>query len=115
MLSFHTRVIVPEIADYEVRRELLRAELAASVKRLDSLNEAIEYSPLNTETMRRAAQLWATARQIGRPTAGDKTIDADMILAAQVLDLGLSNAIVAATNVGHLNRFVPADLWHNIV
>lgn len=37
-----------------------------------------------------------------------------MILAAQVLTLGLPDTIVATTNVGHIARFTPADLWRNI-
>jgi hypothetical protein len=64
--------------------------------------------------MRKAAELWALARQQGQPTAGDKTIDGDMILAAQALTLGAPDVLVASANVGHLARFVPADLWHNI-
>jgi len=37
-----------------------------------------------------------------------------MILAAQALTLGDPDVIIATTNVGHLARFVPADLWQNI-
>jgi hypothetical protein len=37
-----------------------------------------------------------------------------MILAAQALTLGVADVIIATTNVGHLSRFVPADLWYNI-
>lgn len=58
--------------------------------------------------------LWALARQQGKPTAGDKTISADVILAAQSLTLGASPVVVATTNIGHLSRFVPAELWQNI-
>src|SRR5262245_1914903 len=76
------RIIVPESADYELRRELLRAKKAKSVARLDSLAATAEYLPLTTAAMRRAAQLWAHARQQGQPTASDNTIDADMILVA---------------------------------
>jgi hypothetical protein len=38
-----------------------------------------------------------------------------MILAAQVLTLGAADVVVATTNVGHLSRFVPTDLWQNVV
>lgn len=64
--------------------------------------------------MRQAAQFWAQARQAGQPTASDKTIDSDMILAGQALAQGGADALIATTNVGHLARFVRADLWRNI-
>lgn len=108
------RVIIPEIADYEVRRELLRAKKSAGVAQLDALAALLEYLPLTTAAMRQAAALWATARQQGQPTAGDQTIDADMILAGQALSLGDPDVVIATTNVGHLSRFVAADVWQNI-
>lgn len=47
-------------------------------------------------------------------TSNDKTIDGDMILAGQAKGLGVNNFVIATTNVGHLARFVPAELWTNI-
>ncbi len=108
------RVIVPEITDYEVRRELLRIGKSAALVRLDDLAQATEYLAITTAAMRLAAELWAQARQQGRPTAGDKTIDSDMILAAQTLTLGSQDVVIATTNVGHLSQFVPAELWQNL-
>jgi predicted nucleic acid-binding protein len=108
------RVIVPEIADYEVRRELLRANKIAGVERLDQLSAHLEYLPLSTAAMRQAARLWALARQKGIPTASDKAIDGDMILAGQALTLGSPQVVVATTNVGHLERWVPAAEWRDI-
>ncbi|EDX71785.1 hypothetical protein MC7420_6871 [Coleofasciculus chthonoplastes PCC 7420] len=64
--------------------------------------------------MRQAAQLWAQARQQGQPTAGDKTIDGDMILIAQAMTLAIPDVVIATTNVGHLSRFIAAELWQNI-
>ena len=63
--------------------------------------------------MRLAADFWAQARQQGQQTAGDNTIDADMILAAQALTFD-AGVLVATTNVGHLSRFVSAEIWPNI-
>ena len=114
LLAAGIRVLVPEITDYEVRRELLRAGKKTSVARLDALAQISEYLPLTTIAMRLAAELWAQARQQGQPTAGDNTIDADMILAAQALTLGTPDVVIATTNVGHLSRFVPAELWQTI-
>lgn len=37
-----------------------------------------------------------------------------MILAGQALSLNEPDLVIATTNVGHLARFVPADLWQNI-
>jgi len=54
-----SRVIVPEIADYEVRRELLRANKTKGIVRLDDLAKFLEYLPMTTPAMRQAAQLWA--------------------------------------------------------
>ncbi|MGA7733099.1 MAG: nuclease [Chloroflexia bacterium] len=110
----NARIIVPEIADYEVRRELLRANKLHGLAKLDSLAALLEYLPLNTNAMRQAALLWAQARQHGQPTAGDRTIDGDMILLGQVLTLEVAEKVIATTNVGHLSRFAPADLWTNI-
>jgi predicted nucleic acid-binding protein len=114
LVSRGARVLLPEIADYEVRRELLRAGKTRGLERLDAFTGFLEYIPITTPAMRRAAHFWAQARQQGQPTAGDKTIDGDMILAAQALTLGVSDLVIATTNVGHLIRFVPADLWQNI-
>jgi predicted nucleic acid-binding protein len=108
------RVIIPEIADYEVRRELLRANKVRGIARLDELANSLEYLPITTAAMRQAAMFWAQARQQGQPTAGDKTIDSDMILAAQATTLDVVDVVIATTNVGHLSRFAPADLWRNI-
>ncbi len=109
-----SRVIIPEIADYELRRELLRANKMKGIARLDSLEQCLEYLPITTLAMRHAARFWAQARQQGQPTAGDKTIDGDTILVAQAVSLTLPKLVIATTNVGHLTRFVEADLWQNL-
>lgn len=93
---------------------LLRARKTAGVERLDALAGLLEYLPITTAVMRQAAAFWATARQQGQPTAGDQTIDGDMILAAQGITLGTVGFVIATTNVGHLSRFVTARLWQAI-
>jgi predicted nucleic acid-binding protein len=114
LVAAGTRVIVPEIADYEVRRELIRANKVRGIGQLDALARLLEYLPITTTAMRQAARFWAQARQQGQPTAGDKALDADMILAAQAMTLGVPEVVIATTNVGHLSRFAPADLWQDI-
>ena len=108
------RMVIPEIADYEIRRELRRANKTAGLAQLDALARVIEYRPITTSAMRRAAEFWALARQQGQPTASDESLDADAILAGQADTLDSPEAIVATTNVGHLTRFVTADIWRNI-
>lgn len=106
-------VMLPEIADYELRRELLRVGKVAGIRRLDQLKAAITYRPITTEVMLKAAKLWAEARRRGRPTADPKALDGDVILAAQailVADEG-NEVIVATTNLGHLSQFVDAREW----
>lgn len=114
LLDQNVQVVIPEIADYELRRELLRADKRRGITKLDALIATLDYLPLTTAAMRQAAEFWAQARQEGQPTANDKTIDGDMILAGQVQTMGNDNFVIATTNVGHLARFVSADLWTNI-
>ncbi|MEG3873365.1 MULTISPECIES: nucleic acid-binding protein [unclassified Microcoleus] len=109
-------VMLPEIADYEVRRELIRAGKLAGIQRLDELKSQLPYRPLTTEVMLLAAQLWADARMRGRPTAEASALDGDVILAAQaILEASEGNdVVIATTNVGHLSQFVDAREWRLI-
>ncbi|MEH1887226.1 MULTISPECIES: nuclease [unclassified Nostoc] len=91
LVSSGSRVIIPEIADYEVRRELLRANKVKGIARLDELSQLLEYLPITTTAMRQAALFWAQARQQGQPTSGDKTIDGDIILVAQAVTLSVTD------------------------
>ena len=110
------RLYVPEVIDYELRRELLRAGKTSSVLRLNGLKTTFNYLPLTTEAMLQAADLWAQSRRAGIPTSDPKKLDIDVILAAQAKTLAVPAAdiIVATANVAHISRFVSADLWTNI-
>lgn len=117
LLAARVQVRVPEIADYETRRELLRAGRSGAVARLDDLAGRVGYVPITTAAMRRAAAFWADARSRGRPTAPDHALDGDVILAAQAAELadgGDNDVVVATTNVGHLSRFVAARHWSEV-
>lgn len=111
------RMHVAEIADYEVRRELLRARKMRGIERLNELKVEFGYIAITTATMLQAAAYWAQLRQQGQPTAPDLALDGDVILAAQAaLLIGAGHSVVVATtNVGHLSRLVPAEVWHNIL
>lgn len=110
-------IYVPEVIDYELRQELLRAGKFDSIRGLDRLKSALRFLPITSAAMLLAADLWAMSRQSGLPTGDPKRLDIDVILAAQALTLGVptSDLVVATSNVGHLSRFVPADLWSNVV
>ena len=45
-------VVVPEIADYELRRGLLRLGDLIGIQRLDDLYKLLDYVPITTEAMR---------------------------------------------------------------
>lgn len=111
MLVVGKEIIIAEIADYEVRRELTLRGLVKSINALDNLAILHTYLPLNTKAMRLASDLWADARRKGTPTADLKELDCDVVLAAQALSV---NAIVVTENVGHLSRYVEAKHWKDI-
>ncbi len=118
ILSAGHQIIVPAIADYELRRELERAGKTRGLALLDAWNLAQfdRYLSVTDSSIRLAARLWAQARNAGTPTADPKELDGDALIAAQLLDLGLARAdfVLATTNVGHLSQFVPAALWTDI-
>lgn len=113
---------VPEVADYELRREFVRQGNVAAVARLDLLNASAtgQYLPLTTPAVRLAADLWAQVRNRGIVTAPPEALDADALIAAQARLLspaafGLSGVVVATANVGHLSALTAAVLWSDIL
>ena len=63
------RVLLPEISDYELRRELLRAGKLRGLRQLDQLKTLVPYCPITTELM---LKLWpALRRQLPRPSFRD--------------------------------------------
>jgi predicted nucleic acid-binding protein len=111
MLRGPAKVIIPEITDFELRRNLLLEGLMESVRRLDELKAVLTYLPLSTRVMLRAAEFWARARKDGKPSADPKELDVDVILAAQAHEV---RGIVVTENVGHLALFVEAKDWGEI-
>src|SRR5262249_59009627 len=108
------RVTAPETRAQGVRRELIRAGKAWSLARRDARASATESLPLSTVAMRKAADLWAAVRKAGKPTASEKAIDGDAILAGQAITLGAPDFVLATTNAGHLSRFVAAEEWRSV-
>lgn len=114
LLAGH-RLWVPEVIRYELRRELLRANKKRSEELLDLLSTRLDYSPITSNAMEKAAELWSGVRQAGKPISGPDDLDADCILAAQLHVSGLPNAVVATGNLKHLSLLAPAELWRNIL
>jgi predicted nucleic acid-binding protein len=56
-------VIVPAIADYEPRRELVRGNKDEGLDRLDDLIDALGYLPVDHSDLFDAAWLWAEVRE----------------------------------------------------
>ena len=108
---------IPEIADYEVRRGLILDGSSDGIRRLDNLRVELRfYIPISTDSIRKAAELWADARRRGLATADDKEIDGDVILAAQaLLFAGLNDELTVATyNERHLSRCLDANHWRGV-
>jgi len=116
ILAAGHQIYIPEVIDYEIRRELLRAVKNNGIKKLDGLKSILNFLPINSSTMLVAAELWAKSRQSGLATGDPKKLDIDVILAAQALTLGVptSELIIATSNVSHISRFIFADEWQNI-
>jgi predicted nucleic acid-binding protein len=104
-------VIIPEIADYELRRNMLLEGMASSLERLDELKDLLLYMPLTTRVMLKAAEFWAAARKRGEPHGAVDSLDGDAILAAQADEAG---AVIATENVRHFSWFVEARHWREI-
>ncbi len=96
--------------------ELLRAEKRKGLARLDGLKSVVGYIPLTSEALLQAAEFWAEARRLGKPTAADSALDGDVILCAQAAELTRlgHETVIATTNVKHLKIFSDARLWQDI-
>ena len=49
---------------------------------MDALKGMLGFAPITTPVMPKAAEFWAAARKMGRQSADDASLDADMILVA---------------------------------
>jgi len=84
IMAARHRLIVPAIADYEVRCELERVGHRKGLVQLDAFNaaRADRYLALTDSALQLAAKLWAQARNAGMPTADPKELDCDVLIAA---------------------------------
>jgi predicted nucleic acid-binding protein len=118
MVKAKASVIVPGIADYELRREMILQGMEDAITRLDLFRKSVRYVPIGERVMRQAAVCWAEVRATGKPTAGDKTLDGDCILAATAWSVTRpGDAVVVITaNVKDLVRFpgITAREWQDM-
>jgi len=84
----HHDVLISEVADYELRRELLRIGSHRSLHRLDELTRELTYIPMATSTWRAAAKLWATLRRAGTVTAAPNALDGDVLIVMKRCETG---------------------------
>ena len=107
----HT-ILISELADYELRRELLRLGAVRSLARLDELTRELLYMPITTSTWRHPAALWAVARNAGNVTAPPDALDGDVLIAAQALE---EDAVVVTTNTKHFTLLsAKAAAWTDV-
>jgi predicted nucleic acid-binding protein len=122
LLSKGKTVVTNYICDYEVRRSLtlnsLKGFSSEGLQNLDALANIIEVLPLNDATFREAASIWAETRIQGKPTATERSLDADVIICAHWKQLKKEYpgryAVIATTNVKHLSRVAEAKEWNEI-
>jgi len=104
-------ILVSEVCDYELRRELLRIGARRSLDRLDELARELRYLPVTTATWRSAAALWAMARRAGHPTSDRASLDGDVLVTAQAR---AEDATIVTTNPRHFEKFAPAMEWAQV-
>jgi hypothetical protein len=123
--------LLPEIADYEVRRnEILETligpfgpcQSAAAIHLLDQLKATITYVPLTTPMVLLAAALWADQRKGHgkRHRSRSPKLDGDVILTAQAIEMsrGRDQIVIATMNLKDFLFFatptVTAKEWNTI-
>jgi predicted nucleic acid-binding protein len=111
-------ILVPDIAIYEVRRELKRRGAAAQIARLAVALLGVERVDVSADAWERAEDFWADLRKGRVPTAPDLALDGDAILAGVAASVGGAEerVVIATTNVRHLARFegIVAREWRSI-
>jgi len=110
-------IVVSSVADYELRRGYLseldrKDDERKAMDRLDQLCAALGVQPVSSRNFLDAAAMWANARRKGYPTASERDVDWDVIIAAQAKEFP---AIVVTSNEKHLSRYgVDARDWNKI-
>lgn len=106
LLARGVLVAVPEITDFEVRRELMRVGAMASVSRLDALVTAggLIYVPVTTADWRQAAIFWADVRRQGVPTAHPHSGLVHLKKLTKLRMLTLSDTLITDAGLVHVKK-----------
>lgn len=113
------------VADYEVRRELIRMSQSGKDKvrqefakraivRLDEFIEAVGYLSLSQEVLHCAAEMWGDMRRRGLATCDDKELDCDVILCAHAKVACGKDGLIATSNDRHIGHLADNAEWHAI-
>ncbi|WP_435019008.1 type II toxin-antitoxin system VapC family toxin [Tundrisphaera sp. TA3] len=112
------KIVLTDLTDYEVRRELDRLGAIKKLGRLERLRDESLTIGVSHEAWVKASEFWAITRREGRPTADPHSLDGDTILAGVAATVGPpgDSVTIATTNVGHLSRFpgIDARSWESI-
>lgn len=110
-------ILIPALADFEVRRSLKLAGEFSSAQTLDTLIATYGYLTPTPRAVEFAADLWADVRRQGQAVGPDLDLHADVALAGQALELEAEgyDAWIATDNLRHLRRlFARAELWETL-
>ena len=104
-LSFS--ICVPEIIDYELRRNLELEGLRKSVNLLSQFQRRDQILRLESQDLIEAAELWAWCRRRGKPTTENRGLDIDVILVAQSLSQlsRFDKVVILTVDIGDLSVF----------
>jgi tRNA(fMet)-specific endonuclease VapC len=94
-LREHGEFAISGMVHFEIVRGLRAIQAAAKLAAFDQLCQTMTIYPVTADVLDRAADLWATGKQLGKPRT-----DADVIIAATALVHGLE---LVTGNVDHFN------------
>jgi hypothetical protein len=117
--SLNFSIGVPEIIDYELRRNFELENLQKSISLLSQFHQRDQLILLESEDLIRAAELWAWCRKQGSTTTENKGIDIDVILVSQALSQknNFDKVVILTIDIGDLSVFCDLGLhlwdWKN--
>lgn len=107
---------LPEIIDYELRRNLELEGFSKSINLLDQFRQRHQILWLESDDFLKAAELWSWCRKEGYATTENKGIDIDVILVSQALSQlrNFYKVIILTADIGDLSIFceLEINLWN---